>query len=100
MSAVNWAEVLSRFADRGSEPEAARLELASQGIPGGLLNIVALTEGDALTMARLRPSTRPHGLSLADRACLATGQRLGLPVLTADREWAALSTSVTIRVIR
>jgi len=100
MSTVNWAEVLSRLADIGDEPAAASRELAAQGIPGGLLELVALTEEDALTIARLRPVTRAHGLSLADRACLATGRRLGVPVLTADRTWRDLSVEVTIQVIR
>ena len=100
MSTVNWAEVLSRLADLGDEPATASRELAAQGIPGGLLQIVTLTEEDALTIARLRPVTRAHGLSLADRACLATGRRLGVPVLTADRTWRGLSVEVTIQVIR
>jgi PIN domain nuclease of toxin-antitoxin system len=100
MSTVNWAEVLSRLADLGDGPDAASRELAAQGIPGGLLEIVALTEEDALTIARLRPVTRAHGLSLAERACLATGRRLGVPVLTADRNWRGLSIEVTVQVIR
>ena len=31
----------------------------------------------------------PIGLSLGDRACLALAQRDGVPVVTADRAWAA-----------
>jgi PIN domain nuclease of toxin-antitoxin system len=65
-----------------------------------LLRVVPLNEDDSVTTAQLRSLTRAHGLSLGDRACLATGLRLGLPVLTADRSWANLDVGVTIRLIR
>ncbi|MDQ3582536.1 MAG: hypothetical protein M3495_13440 [Pseudomonadota bacterium] len=39
------------------------------------------------------------GLSLSDRACLALGVRLGLPVLTTDREWQKLALSVQVRAV-
>jgi PIN domain nuclease of toxin-antitoxin system len=35
--------------------------------------------------------TRDLGLSLGDRACLAVGRLLGMPVLTADAIWSRLS---------
>jgi PIN domain nuclease of toxin-antitoxin system len=65
-----------------------------------LLRVVPLNEDDSVTIARLRPLTRAHGLSLGDRACLATALRLGRPVLTADRSWANFDVGVTIRLIR
>ena len=40
------------------------------------------------------------GLSLGDRACLALGKRLNLPVLTADKVWTSLSLGITINLIR
>ena len=49
---------------------------------------------------RLRSVTRHAGLSLGDRACLALGDRLGCPVVTADRVWASLDVGVAIVVIR
>jgi len=39
-------------------------------------------------------------LSFGDRACLALGERLGVPVLTSDRAWASLKLNVVITVIR
>jgi ABC-type thiamine transport system ATPase subunit len=47
-----------------------------------------------------RPSTRPQGLSLGDRVCLATALRLSRPVLTADRLWATLDVDVSVHLIR
>jgi PIN domain nuclease of toxin-antitoxin system len=62
--------------------------------------VVPLHEDDAVVIARLRPLTKAQGLSLGDRASLATGLRLGRPVITADRAWAALDVGVTVRLIR
>jgi PIN domain nuclease of toxin-antitoxin system len=41
-------------------------------------------------------STKCHGLSLADRACLAVARMLGAPALTADR--ARLDVDVGVGV--
>lgn len=62
--------------------------------------MVPLTEDDAVCIARLRAVTRAQGLSLGDRACLATGIRFGRPVLTGDRGWAAVDVGVAVRLIR
>lgn len=100
ISIVNYAEVLSRLADAGEEAATAHLRLQEYGLIGGLLEVVPLTEEDAVAIAWLRPATRAQGLSLGDRACLATGLRLGRPVLTADRSWTAVNVGVTVRQIR
>jgi len=44
--------------------------------------------------------TATGALSLGDRACLALGERLGLPVVTADRAWADLDLDVAVSLIR
>ncbi|MBI3972544.1 MAG: type II toxin-antitoxin system VapC family toxin [Chloroflexi bacterium] len=97
---ANYAEVLSRLGDAGEEPATAHRRLQDQGLIGGLLEVVPLTEDDALAIAQLRSATRAQGLSLGDRACLAVGLRLGRPVITADRSWAAVSVGVIVRLIR
>jgi PIN domain nuclease of toxin-antitoxin system len=45
-------------------------------------------------------ATRDKGISLADRACLAVGRVLELPVVTADRDWLELDVGVDVRCIR
>jgi len=53
-----------------------------------------------MEIARLRRLTRTRGLSICDRACLALAKRLGLPVVTADREWVSLDLGVVVTLIR
>lgn len=94
ISAANLAEALSKLAERGADPSEVLTGLQSRGVVGGLLGVQPLTIDDALAIAELRPATKEHGLSLGDRACLALGLRLGLPVVTADRAWVALESVI------
>ena len=95
ISAVNLAEVYARADERGAGNGRvdAIVELMSIAVHG-------FARGDARLTAALRRSTRHLGLSLGDRACLALGQRLGLPVMTADRRWAELDIGVEVHLIR
>lgn len=100
MSAVNWAEVLTKAAEAGKSPAALTAELEGAGLFGEGLQVVALVAADGPAIARLRPLTRALGLSLADRACLALAQRLDLPALTTDREWARLGIGAGVELAR
>lgn len=97
---VNWAEVLSKLAERGVDPGEAEQDLNERGVLGQTLTVDAGQPGDARSVAQLRPLTQSGGLSLGDRYCLALGSRLGRPVLTADRAWGLLNVGVTIELIR
>ncbi len=44
--------------------------------------------------------TRALGLSLGDRACLALGLALKVPVYTADKSWKKVKVGARIHVIR
>lgn len=100
MNVVNYSEVLSRLADEGEDPAAADSLLRMQGVIGGSVELVPITEGDAIAIAQLRVATRAQGLSLGDRTCLATCLRLARVALTADRNWTAVQTGVTVSLIR
>lgn len=58
-------------------------ELAATG-----LGVLAFDARDAERVAQLIEHTRPHGLSLGDRACLALAARWEIPALTGDGAWA------------
>lgn len=98
IAVVNVAEVLSKGAEIGIDPEAALRDLEELE---ERLEIAPLERADLVTVGELRTHTRAAGLSLADRACVALGRRLGVPVLTADRAWATLHLDgVEVRLIR
>ena len=100
VSVVNWAEVLSKLAEAGKDPEVAAAELRRAEGSRRALSIEPLTAADCVAVARLRPVTRRQGLSLADRACLALAERLDVPAVTADRKWLEADVAAEIQLIR
>jgi len=94
-STVNLAEVQSKLVDRGISADEAWIATLSS-----TREAIAFTAGQAKTAGDLIAETRPLGLSLADRACLALGLELKAPVYTADRSWKNLKFGVRIHVIR
>lgn len=100
IGAANLAETLAKLADSGPTPRDAVTQLTEIGILDGLVQVEPVTAEDAVAIAELRAATRDAGLSLGDRACLALGARLGLPVVTADRAWAELELGVPVQTIR
>jgi PIN domain nuclease of toxin-antitoxin system len=100
MSAVNWAEVLSKVADSGEDPDKFSQLLRDQGVLGGALTIQPFEIGHARLTARIQGQTRRFGLSLGDKACLALGKATGHAILTADKVWPELGLGLEIRLIR
>ncbi|MFM6243923.1 MAG: PIN domain-containing protein [Dolichospermum sp.] len=100
ISIINWVEVLSKIVDLGESPEEIIKRLRDEGLLQNSLEIIACNEEDAITIAKFRVLTKSAGLSLGDRACLALGKRLNLPVLTADKVWSNLSLGITITLVR
>lgn len=95
MSAVNVAEVISRYVDLGASEEEARGSLQAFG-----LDIRPFDEAQAMAAGMMRTATQKLGLSLGDRACLALAVQEGAMVFTADRTWAALDLGVEVELIR
>lgn len=100
ISVVNWAEVLSKTAERGGDPVAVETECRERGFIGKALTIEPLSEADCIEVAKLRAVTKPQGLSLADRACLVLATRLGVPALTADGSFADAEAEAEVVLIR
>lgn len=95
VSTVNWTEVLQKALQRDVDVAGMRQEFTQVGV-----SFEPFTAQQAETAASLWPRTRNHGLSLADRACLALAMDKQLPVLTADRAWTGLAMGIEIRVVR
>jgi PIN domain nuclease of toxin-antitoxin system len=66
------------------------------------LKVIEFSLAGALKTAEiLSRQTRSHGLSLGDRACMATALLLQLPVVTAERNWVSLCVpDLQIELIR
>lgn len=80
--AANWSEVAQKIRAAGRNWDLVRALLVSYG-----LTIEPVVAGDAEWAAsRWR---KGEGLSLADRLCLALGERLGVDVWTADASWGS-----------
>ena len=95
LSAVNAAEVAAKLVDGGRDAERAGQLLERLGA-----RVVSFEVVDVVPVAHIRAATRAAGLSLGDRACLALARRLGVPALTADRQWRDLQVDVEVRLIR
>lgn len=78
--AANWSEVAQKVRSRRPSFELASALLASYGMV-----VEPVTRADAeWAAARWQ---KGEGLSLADRLCLALGDRKGETILTADTAW-------------
>ena len=95
VSSVNLSEVVAKLAEGGMRSEAIRASLT-----GLDLNVRPFDENLAYDAGELRPATRAHGLSFADRACLALARHLGATALTADRTWTKLEVGVAVEASR
>lgn len=82
MSAVNLQEVIKELLLSGLD-EATTRELLDEL----RLDIRAHDSAAAYGAAGLHAQTRQYGRGLGDRSCLALAMQLGVPALTADREW-------------
>jgi ribonuclease VapC len=95
ISAVNLSEVLSRGQSLGRNVATLPARLGHLG-----LLVEPFTAEDALIATGIFARDRRRVLSLADRCCLATATRLGLPVVTDDRAWSTLDLGVPIVTLR
>ena len=94
ISLVNQSEVLSKLCDWGMNFENAEKVLGKLALP-----LEAFTAQTALEAARLRSLTKAYGLSLGDRACLATARLCKLDVLTGDRPWLQMAQVLGLKII-
>lgn len=94
IAAPNWAEIVQKVRSHPGRP--------ALDVLAGLLAVGVKIEPlwlDDATRAGEIWETCPT-FSLADRCCLAVGERLAVPVLTADAAWRGCGLDVEVRVIR
>lgn len=95
LSAVNAAEVYAKLLAAGlSESQVA------DGLRAVTHRLVPFDGEQCRLAGAIHAATRPHGLSLADCACLALGRLRSATVYTADRAWVGLDLGVAVELIR
>jgi PIN domain nuclease of toxin-antitoxin system len=82
ISAINLQEIIKELALSGLDVETIR-ELLDEL----RLDVRAHDVEAAYMAAGLHAQTKEFGRGLGDRSCLALAMQLGVPALTADREW-------------
>jgi len=95
VSTLNQAEVQSKLVSAGLSEDDAWWHIAEircLSIPFG--------EEQARIAGGLVRFTRPHGLSLGARACLALGIQRKATVYTTDAAWKNLGLGIEVQVIR
>jgi PIN domain nuclease of toxin-antitoxin system len=95
ISTVNLAEAHTKLVREGIDPDEAW-----EDVMGPIQDWAPFTAEQAKIAGSLAARTRSIGLSLGDRACLALGLTLKVPVYTTDRAWKSLKLGVRIHVIR
>lgn len=95
ISTVNLAEVQTKLVAAGLEEKLAWWHIAEAGC-----GAVSFDEEQARVAGGLIRVTRPLGLSLGDRACLALAIKREAAVYTTDRAWKSLDLGIEIQVIR
>ena len=93
--AVNLAEVQNKLVSRGWTSDQAWEDATSP-----VREVLAFDGEQARIAGTLVTGTTHLGLSLGDRACLAVGIALRLPVYTAEKAWRKLKVGARIHVVR
>jgi len=94
-STVNLAEVQAKLVSRGWSPDEAWADATSP-----IREAVPFSGEQAKIAGSLVTMTRQLGLSLGDRACIALGISMSVPVFTAEKAWSKLKLGNRIQVIR
>jgi len=94
-STVNLAEVHAKLLSRGWTSQEAWEDATSP-----VAEAVPFDAEQARISGDLIIQTKPRGLALGDRACLALGIAFDAPVYTAEKAWKKLKPGIPIHLIR
>lgn len=93
VSALTVQETMSKLCQTGMRLEEAEELIRALGLAVHPLDFdLAVRAGGMFAL------TKPFGLSHGDRACLALGQKLAVPVITADKAWSKVAHDLGLRV--
>ena len=95
LSTVNLTEVHSKLIQKGFPASLSWKRIVSLQC-----DVCFFTDEQARIAAELIQATKPLGLSLGDRACLALAIERKATVYTTDSAWKKLNLGVEVEVIR
>ena len=95
VSAVNFAEVITKLIDRGMPGKDAQALAETAAY-----RVIPADQARAVRVGLMHEKTRRTGISLGDRFCLALAQEIGVPAVTADHRWNVVDLGVEISLIR
>lgn len=95
LSAVNLAEILTKLKQGGWDTDFAWDRVLDMGF-----EVCPYEAEQARLTSELIGQTRPYGLSLGDRACLALAIQRKATAYTTDKVWKSLSLGIEVNVIR
>lgn len=97
ISSVNLCELVSILAKKGI-PENEIDDVINDIVP----EIIPFCENLGIKAGKLSKFTTDYGLSLGDKACIATAEYYNMNVYTTDKIWSKLekNVSTTITIIR
>jgi PIN domain nuclease of toxin-antitoxin system len=93
VSTLTLQETISKLCQTGMGVEEAEELVRALGLVVHVLDFdLAVRAGGMFAL------TKPFGLSHGDRACLALGQKLAVPVVTADKAWSKVARDLALRI--
>ena len=95
ISAVNVAEIVTKCIEQNLREDAGLEIIASCEV-----QVIPLTEQQAILAGRLRHKAPKGVLSLGDRACIAAAILSGRTAVTADKAWAKFDLGCKVELIR
>jgi PIN domain nuclease of toxin-antitoxin system len=93
--AVHLTEAITKLTRKGGEPRLVERYLRSLPPP-----ILPWDEEMAWESRDMAPLAWTHGISFADRACLAMARHLDAVAMTSDAEWANLGLDIRVVLFR
>lgn len=96
ISAVNFSELVAKLVERES-PLLFGIETLMTLLR---VEVIDFKHDSAIQAGFLRKQTRPKGLSLGDRACIALALEVQAPIMTSDQVWQTLELPVAVINIR
>ncbi|MBZ5626475.1 MAG: type II toxin-antitoxin system VapC family toxin [Acidobacteriia bacterium] len=93
--AIHLTEAITKLIRKGGEPRLVERYLRALPMP-----VLPWNEELAWESRDLAPLAWTHGISLADRACLAMARHLDAIAMTGDAGWANLDLNVRVALFR